>query len=130
MNTALPQNFSNFGPLVQPLANSSSASAKRDASDTDPSALAERQFARRVVSYLDDSAGKVPHDVSERLRFARELALQKARLARVAAEAASVSVSSDGSAVLGAHRGGGAGHTPGRWWMRVAALVPLFTAMA
>lgn len=60
-------------------------------------ALQER-FARRCVARLD--AGELPHDITERLRAAREQALA-ARRAAAAAPASAVLHSGGGTAVLG-----------------------------
>jgi len=42
----------------------------------------ESRFARSVAACLSESAQTVAPDVAERLRFAREKALERARLAR------------------------------------------------
>ena len=41
-------------------------------------------FGQRIARHLDDSSQALPHDVSARLRFAREQALARARAARLA----------------------------------------------
>jgi Protein of unknown function (DUF3619) len=41
-------------------------------------------FGQSIARHLDDSSQALPHDVSERLRFAREQAISRARAARVA----------------------------------------------
>lgn len=45
-------------------------------------------FGQRIARHLDDSQQSLPHDVTERLRFAREQALARARAARTAQMAA------------------------------------------
>ena len=83
----------------------------------DTSAI-EIRLASRLASALTVRTQGLPHDVSERLRFAREQALARAREhQRLAAAPSTVAgVSSQGTGVLGA---------PARWWQRVASVVPL-----
>lgn len=73
----------------------------------------EARFALRVTAAL--SARGVEHDIEQRLRVARDLALARARHARVAATSRSVVGVDHGAAVLGA--------TP--WWARLASGLPL-----
>jgi hypothetical protein len=77
----------------------------------------ESRFARRIVSCLNENVQAVPHDVSERLRFARERAVQSARSQRAAEVAQGVGVTASGTAILGFSRS--------HWWLRVASVVPL-----
>jgi uncharacterized membrane protein (Fun14 family) len=89
--------------------NPSSLSAARDAM--------QARFARRVVARLSDGAGDLGGDVTERLRFGRERALERAALARkTAASSSPVGVTAGGGALLG----GGTG-----WWLRAASVLPL-----
>lgn len=88
----------------------------------DASAL-EGRFAKRVAARLSQGSGDLPHDVTERLRVARERALEAGRWAtqgqaRIASSMAPVGA---GSAVL---RGG-----PG-WGWRLASLVPVVAMVA
>lgn len=76
----------------------------------------EARFARSVVACLSESTEQVAPDVAERLRFAREKALEAARRARGGSE--SVGVTASGAAILGFSRS--------RWWIRVASVLPLF----
>jgi hypothetical protein len=78
----------------------------------------------RIAAHLSEQAERAPHDVTERLRFAREQALQRAREARAATEVstAPVVVATGGGTArltLGA-LGGGAS-----WWVRLASVMPL-----
>jgi hypothetical protein len=86
-------------------------------------ALIESRLAARLAGGLTATFDTLPHDVSERLRFAREQALGKARLARQAAPAgaAVMGVSAGRAAVLGSF-------VP--WWQRAASMVPLVMLMA
>lgn len=77
----------------------------------------ESRFARRIVACLAESAETVPHDVGERLRFARERALETARRVRTIDPARGVGVSASGAAILGFSRS--------HWWLRVASVLPL-----
>jgi len=77
----------------------------------------ESRFARRIVACLAENAQTVPQDVGERLRFAREKALEAARRVRTLDVAQGVGVSASGAAVLGFSRS--------RWWLRVASVLPL-----
>ena len=87
----------------------------------EPEALQAR-FALRVVARLDERAAQVAPDVAERLRFAREQALEKARAVRgartqIAAEPASV-----GGSTL-AWGGGRRDSSP--LWVKIGSVVPL-----
>jgi Protein of unknown function (DUF3619) len=90
----------------------------------------EARLGARMASALTVRAQHVPHDVSERLRVAREQAVGRARVAR-AAQAASgtagivVGVSARGAALLSAPGG-----TQGPWWQRAAALLPLLVLVS
>jgi hypothetical protein len=85
---------------------------------TDGPAL-EMRLAARLAGGLTLRAEGLPHDVSERLRFAREQAVARARLARqperVAAGQAVV-LGRGGSATLG-------GFVP--WWQRAVSMLPV-----
>ncbi|MBL8329871.1 MAG: DUF3619 family protein [Rubrivivax sp.] len=74
----------------------------------------EARFGLRVAGLLSERP--LEHDIQERMRVVRELAVSRARLARQPAAAAYVTrVGSGGAAVLGG--------TP--WWLRLASLAPL-----
>lgn len=89
--------------------NPSSLIAARDA--------LQARFARRIVARLNDDTEQLGGDVAERLRFAREGALARARLARSpAAVAPRLGITAAGAALLG----GGSG-----WWVKLASVVPL-----
>lgn len=78
------------------------------------------QLARRVVLQLDSQAQRLPHDIGERLRVAREQAVRRARESRLveaaAPHAVAVRTGADGSAALGG--------TPS-WWVRIGSALPL-----
>jgi len=73
----------------------------------------EARFGRRLAARLTEGSEALPHDISERLRFAREQALQRARTASAvpAAVAAPAAGTSPG--------GGGNG-----FWWRLASVLP------
>lgn len=77
----------------------------------------QARFALRLASRLSEQADHLPHDLSERLRVAREQAVQRARQVRLAvpAPAASAQVS-QGSVAVG---------PPTSWWLRFASTFPL-----
>lgn len=78
----------------------------------------EVRFARRVTAALDEQ--ELGHDVGQRLRVARELAVRRARHARAASVASGVVRTGGGSAAL-------AGPP---WWLRLASLAPLLVLAA
>lgn len=80
----------------------------------------ESHFAMRVTTALDARADDLGADIQERLRFAREQAVARAR-ALQAQSASSVAGGSGGTAVLG----GGGG-----WWFKLASAVPLAALVA
>jgi Protein of unknown function (DUF3619) len=76
----------------------------------------EARLAARLAGALSVNAQKLPHDVSERLRFARDKALARAREGRAVTV---TGVSARGDAVLG-----------GLWWHRAASALPLLVLVA
>lgn len=88
---------------------------------------AEARFGRRVAARLTQSQSSMDPDVSERLRFAREQAMDKARAARRLAPAAGGVVLTGGSSA--ALAGGPAGDDA-PWWLRLSSLLPLLLLLA
>ena len=78
----------------------------------------ESRFARSVAACLNEGAERVAPDVAERLRFAREKALDSVRARRGVDSVQEVGRSASGAAVLGFSRS--------TWWLRFAAVLPLF----
>jgi hypothetical protein len=78
---------------------------------------AQLRFARRIVARLNQDAERLDGDVAERLRFARERALERARLVQSTAAAPRLGMTSGGAALLGRAFSG--------WWLKVASVVPL-----
>ena len=87
------------------------------------------QFGLRVAASLTERSATLPHDVTERLRFAREQALARAAQARAAstAQAASPAISANvvqqGSTL--ALGGGPRGGTDGGLWAKLVSALPL-----
>lgn len=80
-------------------------------------ATLEAAFAARLTAHLSQSAETTPPGVAERLHFARERALERARAARRVEQ---------GPAFSGRRSlGGGI-----RWWMRLTAVLPLIALVA
>ncbi len=78
----------------------------------------EARLGAQFTVALSRQADGLPHDVTERLRFAREQALSAARAARatVAVPVAASGVVMTGNGTLG-------GFVP--WWQRAASVAPL-----
>lgn len=90
----------------------------------DPEAL-EARFALRLTARLSEGSEAVSHEVSERLRVARDQALERARAARrVTATSAEAAVVASGAGT--ASLGGG----PASWWVRLASLIPFAALIA
>lgn len=79
------------------------------------------QFGRRLAARLDAATLELPHDVTERLRAARQQALSKRKIVALG-EARAVQVSG-GQATLGGDSGPG-------WWHRLASALPLVVLLA
>ena len=79
----------------------------------------QSRVAWRLAALLSEQVAVLPHDITTRLRFARESALAKARLVRQATPtpAFAGSVSGHGTLALGG------GSAP--WWQRAFSLLPL-----
>ena len=86
--------------------------------------IVEARLAARLASGLTGRLEDLPHDVSERLRFARDKAVARAQQVRQVAPASGrtvVGVSSRGAAVLG-------NFVP--WWQRAASVIPIVMLVA
>lgn len=80
------------------------------------------RFGLRLAAGLTEQCEQLPPDISERLRFAREQALLRARQANAAvpARAEQVQVQADGSLSLSGPQG-----KRGNSWLKLASLGPL-----
>jgi hypothetical protein len=95
------------------------------------------RFGLRVAAGLTERNAELPHDVSERLRFAREQALARAaqaRAARAAVGQASPSLVRMGTtlALAGGPRGAGNGSQSGNngLWAKLVSALPLIALLA
>lgn len=95
------------------------------------------RFGRQVAAGLTEHSAGLPHDVAERLRFAREQALARAAQARAAqaasAPAAVVIAQAEATLALGGdgRHGGGNGGTGGNGlWAKLVSALPLMLLVA
>jgi hypothetical protein len=82
----------------------------------------EARFARGIVARLSERADNVGSDVAQRLRFARQQAIEAARRARAAGAVEGIGLASQGVAIAGFNRS--------RWWLRIASALPLAALVA
>jgi hypothetical protein len=88
------------------------------------------RFGKRVAASLTERGDALPHDVTERLRFAREQALLKARSARapqVATQTSAAVVRAGAALALG---GAGSGSGGSSRWFKLATVMPLLLLVA
>ncbi len=83
---------------------------------------AQDRYGRQLAAYLDASAQQLPHDISERLRVARQLALGKYRTAQVR-ETVAISLGGGVAALGGSEDDRG-------FWPRLVSLIPLLALVA
>ena len=86
----------------------------------------QARLGARIASALSERSAELPHDVTERLRFAREQALAKSRTQQQAVGAkamASATWAAGDTLTLGG--GGGA-----PWWQRALGVLPLLLLVA
>ncbi|OYT99518.1 MAG: hypothetical protein CFE40_06685 [Burkholderiales bacterium PBB1] len=82
-------------------------------------AALEARFGLRLTARLSESADQLPHDVTERLRHARQLALaQRQSASSTQVNAAANGFSSAATLSFGGHKGKS-------WWTSLTALVPV-----
>jgi hypothetical protein len=82
----------------------------------------QTRFALRVAAGLSERTAEIGPDLTERLRFAREKALERARVVRAATSVTPVGVSRGGAAILGMAGSG--------WWLKFASVLPVFALAA
>lgn len=75
----------------------------------------EARIGLRLAARLSEGVDAMDADIAERLRFAREKALERARALRAAESRPALAVGASGAAVLG---GGG-------WWIKLGSVLPL-----
>lgn len=83
---------------------------------TSPSETQQSRFARRVTVRLNTAAEQLPHDITERLRIARQRALSQIQPAHT------LVLQTAGTAALG-----GGEHNP---WARWVSVIPLLVLLA
>lgn len=76
----------------------------------------EARIARRVTARLTERADGLPHDITERLRVARQQAVERARQLRRLSATPAWHAQGNGSAVMSG--------SPS-WWLRLASVMPL-----
>lgn len=92
-----------------------------------------RRFGLRVAAGLTEHSAALPHDVSERLRFAREQALARAVQARAAATNPAVSTARANTVQMGstlALSSGPRGAGDGGLWAKLVSALPLILLLA
>jgi hypothetical protein len=82
----------------------------------------QTRFALRVTARLTERSQDLGADVTERLRFAREQALERARIARGAETAPKQGVTRAGALILGWAGSG--------WWLKAASVLPALALVA
>jgi hypothetical protein len=82
----------------------------------------EARFALRVGALLSESSDTLPHDVTERLKFARGKALERAAQWRQLSQANQVVGVGQSSLALG--------NGPGPRWLRLVSILPLLALIA
>jgi Protein of unknown function (DUF3619) len=82
----------------------------------------QARFALRVAARLTEQSMDLGDDVTERLRFAREKALERARAVRGAESASPVGVSRGGAGLLGRLGSG--------WGVKIASVLPAIALVA
>src|SRR5688572_23822244 len=85
----------------------------------------QSRFGLRVAARLNETTRELPHDVTERLRVGREMALERARLARKTESATSVQTVGSGPAAMLSLGGPGSNR-----WLKLASLIPLVALVA
>ena len=82
----------------------------------------EARVGTRLAGLLTSQSQSLPHDVTERLRFAREQALARAQQVRVqSSQGTAVVAGANGTLVMGGF---------GSWWQRAASVLPLLVLVS
>jgi hypothetical protein len=82
----------------------------------------QTRFALRVAARLTERSQDLGSDVTERLRFAREQALERARATRKAEASPSQGVTRAGAVLMGWAGSG--------WWLKAASVLPALALVA
>ncbi|MCW5659448.1 MAG: DUF3619 family protein [Burkholderiaceae bacterium] len=75
----------------------------------------EARVARRIAARLTEGSDNLPHDIGERLRVARQQAVDRARQLRKLSTVASWQAQGSTAVMWG----------PPSWWLRAASVVPI-----
>ncbi|WP_235835158.1 DUF3619 family protein [Piscinibacter terrae] len=86
----------------------------------------QARFGLRIAARLSEGSRELPHDISERLKASRELALERARLARRVEAATSTQVSGSGPTATLSLGGG----SKSDWWLKLASALPMAALVA
>jgi Protein of unknown function (DUF3619) len=98
--------------------------------------ITQDQFAKALIARLDTAATDVSHDISERLRFARQRAVESQKLAQtqtVTQTAPAWQVQAGGSLAMGGGSGSGFGRFNGfnfDFFSKWSSLLPLLALVA
>jgi hypothetical protein len=76
----------------------------------------EARVGRRIAARLTQRTDELPNDITERLRVARQQAVERARQLRKLSATPAWQTQGNGSAVMSG---------PPSWWLRLASVVPL-----
>lgn len=79
--------------------------------------ILQDRFALKIAARLSDGCDELPHDISERLRFARTQAIAKRKV--VADHSVALPLGGGPAATLGTLE------EPISWWSRIGAVLPL-----
>jgi hypothetical protein len=88
----------------------------------------QARYGLRVAARLTEASQDLPHEVSERLKAARELAMERVRLAQQAQCTTSVQAMNGGGSTLTLGRGGKGGRL--EHWLKLASLLPILALVA
>ncbi len=86
------------------------------------SEVLQTRFGLRVAARLNERSLDLGSDVHERLRFARESALERARARRASTAKPTLGATRSGAALLGL--------AASRWWLKIASVAPLLALVA
>jgi hypothetical protein len=89
----------------------------------------EARLGQLLSARLSERSEQLPHDVSERLRFARETALKRARDVRLAQRRVAPQASA-GVVRIGSSAALSGGPERSSWWLKFASVLPLLALMA
>lgn len=100
------------------------AHSSPDSAVSTPTALdvLQTRFALRVTARLNEGSQRLEPDITERLRFAREQALARARVVRQARMSVPV-IRTAGTVARPARTGS-------NWWLKLAATLPVIALVA